>query len=59
MIRKSSKDAQARFRKGNPGYKLSESQRTTARYRAMSALARKHPAEYLKLYEAELEKLRS
>ena len=32
--------------------------RTKARYRAMSALARKHPGEYTRLYESELKKLR-
>ena len=55
---KSSARAQHRYREATPEYRETEAMRVKARYRAMSALARKHPAEFGKLYEAELEKLR-
>jgi hypothetical protein len=46
--------ASRRFRDGNPGFRHRESLRMQARYEAYAALARKYPAEYVRLYEAEL-----
>jgi hypothetical protein len=43
-----------RYRKANPGYAERERKRTTARWEALHALARRYPAEYMRLYEAEL-----
>jgi len=49
--------ASRRFRDGNPDFRHRESLRMQARYEAFMALARKHPAEYTALYEAELKHL--
>lgn len=57
MKRNINAEAQKRYRKGNPGYAVTEAMRVKARYRAMAALTRKYPAEYAKLYSAELQKL--
>jgi hypothetical protein len=43
-----------RYRKANPEYAGREKKRVTARREALQALARKYPAEYTALYEAEL-----
>lgn len=43
-----------RYRKASPEYAEREKRRTTARWEALGALARKHPAEFTALYEAEL-----
>jgi hypothetical protein len=48
---------QRAYRKRTPEYQITEAMRVKARYRAMSALARRHPAEYVQLYNIELEKL--
>lgn len=57
-FRKSSADAQKRYRDSNPAYKVTEAMRVKARYRAMAELARRYPKIYRRLYTAELEKLR-
>jgi hypothetical protein len=49
--------ASRRFRDGNPEFRRRESLRMQARYEAFMALARRHPAEYQALYDAELEHL--
>lgn len=46
--------AKRRFRDGSPEFRKRESLRMQARYEAFMALARRHPAEYTALYEAEL-----
>lgn len=43
-----------RFREASPDYADRERKRTTARWEALQALARRHVAEYSALYEAEL-----
>jgi len=43
-----------RYRDANPEYADRERKRTTARWEALQGLARRHPAEFMKLYEAEL-----
>jgi hypothetical protein len=49
--------AQRRFRAGSPEFRRRESLRMQARYEAFMALARRYPAEYQALYDAELEHL--
>jgi hypothetical protein len=49
--------AHRRFRENSPEYRRRESLRMQARYEAFMALARRHPAEYAALYEAELQHL--
>jgi hypothetical protein len=47
--------AMRRYREDSPDYADRERKRKTARWEAFQALARKYPAEYMRLYEAELE----
>jgi hypothetical protein len=44
-----------RHREYNPDYRDRERRRASARNEALSALARKYPAEFAALYQAELE----
>lgn len=57
-FRKSSADAQKKYRDSHPAYQVTEAMRVKARYRAMAALARRYPKIYLRLYAAELEKIK-
>jgi len=57
-FRKSSADAQKKYRDSHPAYQVTEAMRVKARYRAMAELARRYPKIYRRLYAAELEKLR-
>jgi hypothetical protein len=46
------------YRAGNPGYVQHERLRGTARYRALSVLARQHPDEFDRLLRAEMRRPR-
>lgn len=41
------------YRKANPGYRTADAARKAARARALERLARRYPADFLRLYHEE------